>query len=720
MRDFRLNPQYEWGCTPWQVITFDEYEDEPVGESAQVDTGAVSGKSKARAKIPRVLIAFGSETGTAEAAATSLARKLKACKPKVMSLNDVTRNVEKISREFTHFLAICSTFGNGEPPSNAKAFFSTNLDSMSRVSCAILALGSSLYPQFCQAGKDLNEIVMSAGGDFLMPLTCIDSVDDSENQIIEWSERISKLVLPDSLLADLANMGPLGQEVNADNSYEVQWGKSKDEPPRTLEKFIFPDRFTMKCKKNYELFIDGQISTRSTRHLDFILPNDVTYETGDHLSVSPVNELLMVRRFLYCFSHELEKAANENGFVAPPISEESKSNLLSSAIIWQAQQPFDVNMKEENDEGVEELIPAEIPHLSDRTLLEVLQVHVDLSLSRETYVKDLLALLKERVNESKITTKLSEEFIAFCNDEKKNVIDTYPTIIHLLEKYGQLFCEPISGEKNPLVSLADILVLMPRLTPRYYSISSSSNASPKSVSITLGVLNTETKDGQKVRGVCSNYLARLKPGDTAKVAVKTSLFRKPKQKGAPMILVGSGTGLAPMMGFLRERSKEWYTGSNKSIGECHLFFGCRSRNEILYRDELSSWHSAKMIKLHLAISRDQRLPKQYVHDQMKLDGPKVNDLLMADNAHFYICGDARMAAASTDTCIEILTTCGGMSRVAAVAHINQMRVEDRLQYDIYGTADLSETLKEKDTPKKFSETASNIWSERFQNTTILG
>ena len=724
MRDFKKEPQYDFGCDPWKVISIDESFHDQLLVTTQhklVIESMIVKKRHSSVKLvqlPRLLIAYGSETGTAEAAASSLARKLKACKPKVMSLNDVARNVDKITGRFTHFLAICSTFGNGEPPTNAKAFFEMNIGSMSRVNCAVLALGSSLYPKFCQAGKDLNAMIMDAGGDSLMKLTCIDSVEDSQSQITQWAEQMKKLILPDSLLLDLAEMENWSTNEKADGTYEIQWQKNIENPSTKLEPFIFPSRSTMLCKKNYELFGVND-SNRSTRNIDFKLPQDVTYEAGDHLSVCPVNDILLVRRFLHCFTHELEKAALDNGFTPSTneINGDNNNDFLSPAVIWQAQQHFDV-MKEEYGE----LVPADIPHLTDKSLVDILQAQLSLSLFQEAYVEDLLSFLMEKLESSTLTSSLVDAFKQHYEQcKKKRISASYPTIVHLFEKFGPIFFEPHSDDKKSLISLADILVLMPRLTPRYYSISSSAQVTPKTVSITVGVLNTKTSEGQLLKGVCSNYLARLQPGDRAKVSVKKSLFRKTKAKNAPMILVGSGTGIAPLMAFLRERAKDWYSGSNRNVGECHLFFGCRSKDEILYHDELSSLRTAKLMNLHLAFSRDPNTPKQYVTDQMIKNAVQLSSLLQKDNVHLYICGDAAMASASTKVFIEILMNVGEMSRVSAVQAINQMRVDDRFQYDIYGTADLSDTWKEKEeaSKKKLSPKSGSIWSERYIQNVVL-
>lgn len=57
-----------------------------------------------------------------------------------------------------------------------------------------------------------------------------------------------------------------------------------------------------------------------------------------------------------------------------------------------------------------------------------------------------------------------------------------------------------------MLNLADIFVVIPRLQPRFYSISSSSIHSPSKITITVGVLNTETSI---VSRSMANYHANL-------------------------------------------------------------------------------------------------------------------------------------------------------------------------------------------------------------------
>ena len=157
----------------------------------------------------------------------------------------------------------------------------------------------------------------------------------------------------------------------------------------------------------------------------------------------------------------------------------------------------------------------------------------------------------------------------------------------------------------------------------------------------------KTSKGPLVNGVCSNYLAGLAAGiDRAKIAVRTSAFWLPKDSHVPMIMVGAGTGLALMLGFLEDLSRE--KAAEKKVGKVHLFFGCRTESHFIYKDLIERYQKDGLIRLNLAVSRSKTAPKKYVQDLIHDMGAEVYKILVQKDIHFYICGDAWMA----DGCYE--------------------------------------------------------------------
>lgn len=87
--------------------------------------------------LPRILIAYGSESGTVEAAATSLDRYFKLVNPSLSILNDVAKLDQAALQGFT---LICATFGKGEPPNNAGVSFSKDFTGVFEEGISLLSL----------------------------------------------------------------------------------------------------------------------------------------------------------------------------------------------------------------------------------------------------------------------------------------------------------------------------------------------------------------------------------------------------------------------------------------------------------------------------------------------------------------------------------------------------------------------------------------------------
>jgi sulfite reductase (NADPH) flavoprotein alpha-component len=143
-------------------------------------------------------------------------------------------------------------------------------------------------------------------------------------------------------------------------------------------------------------------------------------------------------------------------------------------------------------------------------------------------------------------------------------------------------------------------------------------------------------------------------------------------------MVGPGTGVAPVLGFLEERAALSAGGPN------WLFFGEQRRaTDFYYRDELSRFRSDGLLsRLDLAFSRDQRA-KVYVQDRMREHGAHLWRWLK-DGAHLYVCGDATRMAKDVDrTLREIVVSHGGMTAEQATAYLKQLTADRRYLRDVY-------------------------------------
>ncbi|KAH8045878.1 NADPH-hemoprotein reductase [Aureococcus anophagefferens] len=187
------------------------------------------------------------------------------------------------------------------------------------------------------------------------------------------------------------------------------------------------------------------------------------------------------------------------------------------------------------------------------------------------------------------------------------------------------------------VLAALVLKACPRLQPRYYTISSSAVADPGRVHVTCAVA-TLPPDGAKA-GVCSATLAGAAVGATIRAFVRPSSFRAPPAgKPAPVVLIGPGTGVAPMRAILRERAAALAAG-----------------------DETAAWGSARKHKV-------------YVQDLLRRDaGARASPRRQGP---VYVCGGTAMGAAVAEALADVLAPKLG-SRSDAKADVDDMQKTGR-------------------------------------------
>ena len=110
---------------------------------------------------------------------------------------------------------------------------------------------------------------------------------------------------------------------------------------------------------------------------------------------------------------------------------------------------------------------------------------------------------------------------------------------------------------------ADLVAMLPKLTPRLYSISSSPAAHPGEIHTTVAVVRFHAHNRER-GGVCSTLFAdRASVSDRLPIYIQpNNKFRLPADSTAPIIMIGPGTGIAPFRGFLHERRATGASGRN--------------------------------------------------------------------------------------------------------------------------------------------------------------
>ncbi len=194
----------------------------------------------------------------------------------------------------------------------------------------------------------------------------------------------------------------------------------------------------------------------------------------------------------------------------------------------------------------------------------------------------------------------------------------------------------IGANGLPNFEVGDLLGVVPHgsAIPRFYSLASKS--SEGSLEICVRKLPG---------GLCSEFLHGLKIGGRMDGFIQLHPDFRPAAGKAPVILIGSGTGIGPLAGFIRNN-----TGKHPMF----LYWGGRDpASDFLYKPELDTYLAdGRLTDLHAAVSRVEN--GAYVQDRVLADATQLRQLL-AQEGQVLVCGSRAMAKSIAQALDEILT-----------------------------------------------------------------
>ena len=202
----------------------------------------------------------------------------------------------------------------------------------------------------------------------------------------------------------------------------------------------------------------------------------------------------------------------------------------------------------------------------------------------------------------------------------------------------------------------DLLGIVPEGAniPRYYSLASGSKD---------GFVEIAVRQHQG--GLCSGQLMTLREGQSVQAFLRQNPDFRPDSRKTPLILIGAGTGIGPLAGFIRSQ------GARRPI---HLWFGARHPDsDLFYRDELADWtKGGQLTGLRTAFSRSGQ--RHYVQDALRQDGDTLRRLIGL-GAKIMVCGGRDMAQGVREALSDILAPNG----VTAAS----LKSEGRYAEDVY-------------------------------------
>lgn len=182
---------------------------------------------------------------------------------------------------------------------------------------------------------------------------------------------------------------------------------------------------------------------------------------------------------------------------------------------------------------------------------------------------------------------------------------------------------------------------------RLYSIASTRHGDKlDDGTVSLCVRQLEYKHpetGETVYGVCSTHLCYLEVG--ADVAITGPVGKEmllPDDEDATIIMLATGTGIAPFRSFLWRMFKEQHE-NYKFKGLAWLIFGVPYTANLLYKDDLEKMQVdyPENFRLSTAISREQQNKdggKMYIQHRVAEHAEELWNMLQQPKTHLYMCG----------------------------------------------------------------------------------
>ena len=228
-------------------------------------------------------------------------------------------------------------------------------------------------------------------------------------------------------------------------------------------------------------------------------------------------------------------------------------------------------------------------------------------------------------------------------------------------------------------SLERIVATLGTLEPRLYAIASSPTYHSGELHLAVRVVRAE-RGGRERKGVASHFLSDgVFRGDDVFARVQSGdRFVLPVDRPGPMIMLGSGTGLARYRAFLQEleargrRGNTWLIMASQFEGD-----------ESLYKGELETWSRIGVLEHLDVVKLGQRGRRVGPEDVLRKRARRVVSWLDR-GAFVYACGEGRgLSAVLSDTLIDVLGRQGKMSRAEAADFLHVLRRDGRYVEEVY-------------------------------------
>lgn len=604
-----------------------------------------------------VHVLYATATGTAEDVAHLLAELLLSRGVCIRSCSTIDEydiaNLPVHAAAGHSFLFVVATCGDGEVPVNMRKFWrficrvDLPNDVLRDLRFAVFGLGDRAYVKFNAAARKLSLRLSDLGASAIIPTALGDeSVQGGyDKELFPWTEKLSKLVAPNHKIGEQLPVSLCKKESRIFAT--LSSNRSSDEASSLWKKgqALCTMKYSNGLLFEAELLRNEIITKREhltdgkeVRHLVLdvskapALSGFLDYAPGDIVHVMPRNRDSAVDAFFTLTGFD------ENAHIAITASG-SKSRFGSY--------PLNINL------------PC--------SLWDFVSAQLDLStIPRRSFFERLAPFSSDAMQKGKL--------MEFASVEGADLLTQYAyrekrTILMVLRDFP--------SARPPLNDLIDMI---PVLRSRPFSIASSVQCHRGEVHICASIVQYVTPLRFSRVGVCSSFFQRVKEDSVIPIFLEKGTSLRFSSTG-PSIMIGPGTGVAPMRSFISSVASEHSLRSERI-----LFFGCRSkRGDFLYEQDWAHFLShGQLSSLTTAFSRENDSEKVYVQHKLRERAEKVWDLLSHKQCYVYVAGSS--GAMPKDVREELVNICckaGKLGEEKAEQFVRKMEIMGRLQMETW-------------------------------------
>jgi sulfite reductase alpha subunit-like flavoprotein len=656
-------------------------------------------RSQAKTQNRTALILYGSETGNSQDVAEEIGRLAERLRfdTTVLDCDSVQlRDVVKYSM----VIFALSTAGQGEMPQNARAFWKMLLSGalkpgvLRRLRFTSFGLGDSSYPRYNVAHRMLCGRLAQLGA-----TSFCERGEGNEQHPEGHSAGFREWIV--QLKYRMLESFPLPEGISAmeDGEFiEPRWKLSLGDAPHEPTNDDMPDAKPETCIKQ-----DGEsLPPSSTPSDDEAPPSIQPVPVKDSYSASLVANDRVTSADHFQDVRLLDLRLNRNysynpGAVAVvyPKNFPVDVNEFIKLMHWEdvADKPMDIVSSRANVEG-QATTPSPLRHLdlesTSLTLRWLLENVIDImSIPRRSFFANLAYFAGSSTEDEEFQ---KERLLELANPELIDELWDYTT------RPKRTILEVMMDFTTIQIPWQYALSALPLMRGRQFSIASGGQLKQDAEGRTRVQLLVAIADPpspiikwRRRYGVCTRYMLTLQPGQKVNIGMQQGyLDVRPSELEAPVIMVGPGTGVAPMRAMVHQRhawakERDDKTAGKRLEGDI-LIFGCRGTEaDYFFRDEWEVLARTEGLATHTAFSRDKNEPKTYVQDQIRKNAKAVYQAIYELNGRIYVCGSSgNMPKGVREAFLDVLAEQNAsMSREEAEIYLDSMEKAGRYKQETW-------------------------------------